>query len=130
MLDIQLIEDTIEELEQDATSFENCEKLTYLYICRDNYYNRSMKRIDSLKSKSEQSTQSELNDLLPAYQKYIDTKRRYQQYEVVEQMLIYSMDNLCDEITEFISSLYHNTESTAERTIILKMINEKLRSAI
>ena len=129
MLDIELIEDTIDELEQDATSFNNCEKLSYLYICRDNYYNRNMKRIDSLESKSERSTQSELDDLLPAYQKYIDTKRRYQKYEVIEQMLIYSMENLCDEITEFISSLYHNTESTAERQLILNML-EKIRSAI
>lgn len=129
MLDIELIEDTIEELEQDATSFENCEKLSYLYICRDNYYNRFMKRIDTSESKSERNTQQELNDLLPAYNKYVETKRRYQQYEVVEQMLIYSMDNLCSEIVEFIASLYHNTESTAERQLILDMI-ENIRSAI
>lgn len=128
MLDIELIEDTIEELEQDATSFENCERLAYLYICRAEYYNRNMKRVDSPESKSNNTT-AELHDILPAYQKYIDTKRRYQRYEVVEQMLIYAMDNLCDEIVDFISTLYCNTESTAERTIILNMI-DKIRSAI
>ena len=123
-MDIELIEDTIAELEQDATSFDNCEKLAYLYICRDNYYKRTTGMINS-----DTNPQKELEDLLPAYNKYVDTKTRYQKYEVVEQMLIYSMDRLCEEIVEFISSLYHNTETEAERALLIKLVDD-IRSAI
>ena len=129
MLDLDLIDDTIEELEQDATSFENCEKLASLYICRLMNKNANMKLSDTLESVSYNSRNSEVEDILPAYDKYIDTKRRYQQYEVVDKMLIYAMDNLCSEIVEFISDLYHNTETEAERVLIVEMINN-LRSAI
>ena len=129
MLDLELIEDTIEELEQDVTSFENCEKLASLYICRLMNKNANMKLSDTLESVSYNSRNSEVEDILPAYDKYIDTKRRYQQYEVVDKMLIYAMDNLCSEIVEFISDLYHNTETEAERVLIVEMINN-LRSAI
>ena len=60
----------------------------------------------------------------------VETKKRYQKYEVVEQMVIIAMQNLCDEITDFVSELYHNTETEAERAIIIKMINDELRSAV
>lgn len=129
MLDLELIEDTIEELEQDATSFENCEKLASLYICRLMNKNASMSLLDTLESVSHNNVDSELQDILPAYQKYIDTKRRYQQYEVVDKMLIYAMQSLCDEIVEFIADLYHNTETEAERALIIEMITN-MRSAI
>ena len=46
------------------------------------------------------------------------------QYEVVEQMLIYSMDNLCDEIVEFIASLYKCTDTQKERDILTDMIKD------
>jgi hypothetical protein len=39
------------------------------------------------------------------------------------------MDNLCQELIEFISDLYHNTETEAERALIIEMINN-MRSAI
>lgn len=124
MLDMRLIEDTIAELEGDVTSFENCEKLATLYICRMNAQNVSESVL-----RASDSTLNELSDILPTYYKYVDTKKRYQQYEVVDKMLIYAMQNLCDEIIEFISSLYKNTETSAERTLIIEMINN-LRGAI
>lgn len=44
-------------------------------------------------------------------------------------MLIYAMTDLCREITEFIGDLYHNTETEAERALIVEMITN-MRSAI
>lgn len=128
-MDINLIEDTIAELEQDVTSFENCEKLASLYICRENYYKRFSQVVNTSESVSHSSSHVEIADVLPAYLKYIDTKRRYQQFEVVDQMLIYAMTDLCQEITEFISDLYNNTETEAERALLVEMINN-MRSAI
>jgi predicted transcriptional regulator len=129
MIDIELIEDTIEELENSATSFENCEKLASLYICRMMYQNANMKLSDVSERVSYNNVDSQLQDILPAYNKYVEAKRRYQQFEVVDKMLIYAMEDLCKEITEFIADLYHNTETTAERALIVEMINE-MRSVI
>lgn len=128
-MDINLIEDTIAELEQDATSFENCEKLASLYICRDNYLKRFSTVSDVSESVSHDYVATELQDILPAYKKYVETKRRYQQFEVVDKMLTYAMQNLCDEIVDFIAELYHNTETQAERALIVEMITN-MRSAI
>ena len=130
MLDLEMIEDTIKELEQEPTSFENCNLLSSLYICREINKNRNMKLTDASNDVSHDSNYIELADILPAYLKYVDTKKRYQQFEVVDKMLIYAMQDLCKEIIEFISDLYHNTETEAERTLIINMINEDLRKAI
>jgi len=125
-MDINIIEDTIDELEQDATSFENCEKLANLYICRENYLKRFSQSLDT----SEHTYKhSELQDILPAYCKYVEVKRRYQQFEVVDKMLIYAMQDLCKEIVDFVSDIYHNTETEAERALIVEMITN-MRSAI
>ena len=125
MIDLNVIEDTIEDLEQEPLTLDFCEKLATLYICRDN----AKSRLNRARERSDEAL-SELHDILPSYSKYVETKKRYQQYEVVEQMVIIAMQNLCDEITEFISELYHNTETSAERTIIVNMINTDLRSAL
>lgn len=130
-MDINMINDTITELEQDTTSFDNCEKLAALYICKEHLQNTNMRLIQGeYDGVQPEPTTQELKDILPAYIKYVETKKRYQQYEVVDKMLVYAMDNLCAEIVEFISELYHNTETPAERALLVKLINEDLRSAI
>lgn len=125
MIDLQVIEDTIYDLEQEPLSLDLCEKLATLYICRDNAKSRLNRPTEA-----SNGVLNELHDILPAYNKYVETKTRYQKYEVVEQMVIIAMQNLCDEITDFVSELYHNTVSSAERQIIIDMINTGLRSAI
>ncbi len=125
MIDLQVIEDTIYDLEQEPLSLDLCEKLATLYICRDNVKSRLNRPTEA-----SNGVLDELHDILPAYNKYVETKIRYQKYEVVEQMVIIAMQNLCDEITDFVSELYHNTVSDAERQIIIDMINTGLRSAI
>lgn len=125
MIDLQVIEDTIYDLEQEPLSLDLCEKLATLYICRD-HAKSGLNR----PTEASNGVLNELHDILPAYNKYVETKIRYQKYEVVEQMVIIAMQNLCDEITDFVSELYHNTVSNAERQIIIDMINTGLRSAI
>ena len=125
MVDITTIEDTLEELVNDApTTFETCEKIAHLTITRD----LLKSRLNRTREGSERVL-NELHDILPSYDKYVDTKKRYQQYEVVEQMVVIAMQNLCDEIADFIITLYRNTESEAEREAIENMIDE-VRSAI
>ena len=125
MVDITIIEDTINELLNEApTSFETCEKLAHLTITHDLLKSRLNR-----KPEGSERALDELHDILPSYYKYVDTKTRYQKYEVVEQMVVIAMQNLCDEITDFITTLYNNTESKAEREVIENMI-EDIRSAI
>lgn len=122
-MDIELIENTISELEQDATTYENCNKLASLYICRLFNKNANMSLLDASESVSHD------NDILQSYYNYIEAKRQYQQYEVAEPNLLYNMQILCDDLIELISTLYHNTEIEGERALIVKMIND-LRGAI
>ena len=125
MVDITTIEDTLEELVNDApTTFETCEKIAHLTITRD----LLKSRLNRTREGSERVL-NELHDILPSYNKYVDTKKRYQQYEVVEQMVVIAMQNLCDEIADFIITLYRNTESAKEREAIETMIDE-IRSAV
>ena len=121
MLDIELIENTIEHLENSGTTIENCELLASLYICRENYYRRKMNVIDVVNSELE---------VLPSYNRYLETKEKYKQFEVVDEMLTYAMNDLCTDIVIFIANLYKNAETEAERALIVKMINENLRRAI
>jgi len=104
-MDIRDINRTILELENDSTTFENCEKLAHLYIVRDNF------------------TQSELDDILPQYIKYTDIKRRYQLGEVSEKLVEKQVKLVCKEISEFIHALYSGTDMPIEREYMKEMIN-------
>ena len=105
-MDIKDINRTIDELEKDSTTFENCEKLASLYIVRDKF-----------------NTQTEFDDILPQYTKYTDIKRRYQLGEVSEKLVEKQTKMVCKEISEFIRSLYSSTDIPEERTILKNMIN-------
>lgn len=124
MLDLELIDETIDELEHSEISFDNCNKLASLYICRE--YNKN-------RNTSVKPTQNEVshdsNTILSSYYKYVDAKKRYQQFEVADKMLVYAMENLCNDLTDLISDLYHNTETQAERALIVEMAN-RLRSVL
>lgn len=124
MLDLELIDETLDDLLDAPTTFENCEKIAHLYVSRlfaESVLNRTLE--------GSESVLNELHDILPSYNKYVDAKTRYQRFEVTDKLLIVSMQNLCDEIIDFVSALYQNTELKEERIIIENMVNE-LRSAV
>lgn len=125
MLDIELIENTIYQLENSETNIENCNLLASLYICRENYYNQNISIVDI----SSNITNSEL-EVLPTYINYIETKRKYEQFEIVDEMLICATYNLCRDIIKFVSDLYNNAETKGEQALIVKMVNEDLRRVI
>ena len=99
---------TIQELEQDSTTFENCYKLASLYIVKDKFNSGKV--------------QNELNDILPQYMKYVDIKRRYQLGEISEKAVENQIKKVCQEISEFISVLYTSTDMPIERKYIKNMI--------
>lgn len=100
MLNIDEINNTIAELENGSTTFDNCNRLASLYIVRD-----------KLTSHVVDTTEQELNDILSQYRSYCNIKRKFQLHEVSEQIMLDAMQELCREIKEFVQILYSSTDT-------------------
>lgn len=121
-MDLQVIRNTIADLEQADNTFDNCAKLASLYIIMS----------EAEKSKLDVKSnvvEGELQDIFPAYSKYVDAKRNYQLNGTSEEQTIKALNFVCQEIYEFIQSLYSSTDMPAERKILREMI-EKLPAII
>ena len=108
-MNIQDINRTIQELKNDSTTFENCEKLAHLYIVKEHLTTNEV--------------QKEYEDILPQYSKYIDMKYKYQMGEIAEAAIEKQIKLVCKEISEFIHTLYTSTDMPIEREYIKKMVN-------
>ena len=122
MINLQDINETIHDLEQQPTNFTVCEKLAILYTVRNNI----------IKSESEPKVEhtleinpvvSEYMDILPSYERYCEDKRKFQLGELTQDKIINDMKDVCKEIQEFITTLYSNTDTIDERELISNMIN-------
>ena len=138
MLDLTLIDNTINELEMSDTNFMNCERLASLYIIKshfDNYTNvpqdmpQDITKADKdeisleISTNTETSVQKELFDILPHYNMYCDKKRDYQLGKVGKDIVIQSMHLVCNEISEFLHTLYSSTDMQEERDLIMQMLD-------
>jgi len=108
-MDINIIDYTISELEENAETLDDLADLANLYIVRD-------------KIKSKDVTQSEYNDILPTYNQYVNNKRAYQLGQINEGAVIKDIKSLCTEIQEFIDTLYSCTDMNKERKCIKDML--------
>ena len=104
-MDIQTINNAIDELEHSDTTYENISDLAHLYIVRTAFH-----------------TENEADDILPAYNKYVALKRQYQLGEITEMIVIKSLQTVCTEIQELVSTLYKCTDMNKERKCIREMI--------
>ena len=109
-MDIYIIENTIEDLENGEITLDTISKLADLYIVRD-----------SLSKNNE--VENELDDILPAYKEYLHIKKQYQMKEISEGAVIKSIKYLCEEIIEFLNTLYNCTDMNKERKCLKDMIN-------
>jgi hypothetical protein len=119
LLDIEEINNTIEQLENGATTFDSCLKLASLYICKD--------KIEKAKNEAYSTSNSilkEYNDILPQYKLYCEVKRKYQLQELTENAVELSIKDVCKEINEFIHTLYSNTDMQVERDCIKGMLKD------
>ena len=109
-MDINIICDAIEELEQSDTTVENVQKLSDLYICRDNL----------IKSHTNENTpiKREINEILPSYTQYCQSKRNFQLGEGSEECMLNDLSLLCCEIKDLYISLYSSSVSHKERKIL------------
>lgn len=115
-MDIQAIQDNIEELELGDTTIDNVQELSALYIVKEHLLQTVGK------SKSD-VVSSELDDILPSYRNYVSAKEQYQQKSVGEEVVIHSLELLCQEIREFLIALYGSTDFYKERKIIRSMMD-------
>lgn len=111
MFDIDEVNSTIEELENESLTFDICQKLANLYILRE-YSDKNENDVII----------SEYNDILPSYNKFCDLKRKYQLSEIPIDSVYKQLELLCVEISEFIEILYNNTDTQKERVIIKAML--------
>lgn len=119
MLDLEMIDNTIEELEQGDTNFATCQKLASLYTVKQFY---------GKQSEPTQEVEAELSDILPQYRIYCRIKRNYQLGEASETRVLNSLKGVCKEIEEFFQILYRSTDMPEERSQ-LKTLVQKLFSS-
>lgn len=103
-MNLQTIQENILELENSETTFDSVQELAYLYIIRNNFKSDAVEK--------------EMSDILPAYEKYISAKKKYQLGETDDTCMIKYMELLCDEISEFLSALYSGTSTRKERKLL------------
>ena len=103
----------IQDLENSDLSLSNIRNLSSLYIVRKHLTENTVDNVTA-----------ELNDILPSYLDYVNTKRKYQLQEVTEQAIYSRLEQVCKEIKEFLHILYTNTDTPKEREIIKKLINQ------
>ena len=113
MLNLEEINNTIEQLENGDTTFDACIKLASLYVVKEHISNKSVDTVIN-----------ELNDIMPAYIQYKKIKREYQLGNIVETAVINQISRVCNEISEFISTLYSGTDIPVERDIIISMLSD------
>ena len=109
-MDIQAIEDNIKILEEEPTTVDNVQKLACLYTVYDKL---------KLGHHSNDDSYQELLDIMPAFHDYCDARRQHQLGQSNDEAVEHTLKLLCQELEEFISTLYANTSSRRQRLSLL-----------
>lgn len=118
MLDMDIIENTIRELEASETTFLTCDQLASLYVIRQFHTSRLNDENEPVYDVVEDTVHKELSDILPHYEIYCDKKREYQLGNINQGAVLLSLQEVCREIVEFVHTLYSSTDMPEERHII------------
>ena len=117
MIDMDLVEETIEELENRPTNFDTCAKLASLYIIREQNKNANLSRNTNVQSQ----VTKELNDILPGYEAYVQKKLQFQMGEIGIEAVTTSFKTLVTEVSEFLHILYNTTDTVEEQKLLIYM---------
>ena len=115
-MDIQIIENTIDELEHSDISMNNAIELASLYIIRNN-------NLTGINKEETGGIQGEIEDILPAYTEYRQVKTQYQLNNLPDFVVVKTLKLLCQEIEDVINLLYSSTDMNKERRCIKQMIS-------
>ena len=108
---LDVINETINELEEAELSLSNIRNLAALYTVKTHM----------LGAQNYDGTTRELGDILPSYLTYIEKKRLYQMHEIAEDAVLRALEALCNEINEFLRTLYSGTDTEQERHILKRI---------
>lgn len=111
-MDITEINNAILELENGETTYAACDKLAMLYTVRDH-----------LTQETRTSVDKELKDIFPSYANYRDVKADFQMHKTNQESVIDAFASLCNEIEEFIMTLYCNTNLDGERQELISALS-------
>ena len=112
-MDLNKINDMIDELETSEPSLSNIRNLSSLYIVKSHLLGNTNYRNTVIK---------ELNDILPSYLQYLETKRKYQLHEINEDSVTIHLNQVCKELNDFLHLLYNSTDTVKERAILNNFI--------
>lgn len=115
-MDINSIIEEIQTLESGPTTVNNVIELASLYIVKEQLQNGNMPGINGL--------QAEINDILPAYNKYCEVKRKYQLNEISDDAVIYQLELVLQEIADLVCTIYRGTDMRKERRKIKETIEQ------
>lgn len=123
-MDIKEIEKEIEKLENEKESYKTVSALADMYIVRK-YLNKK----NTAETYSEQNTENDaetefMTDVLPAYKRYKEVKRKYQLGNTTKEKVLLCMDKLTKEIKELIQIMYTNSDMPEERNKISEFIED------
>ena len=120
-MNLELVQNTIEQIESLDTTFENCQNLAALYIVRDMYKPRKSQLLQY------EQVAKELSDIFPQYSKYIEIKKQYQLKKVSADEVSVEIKELCKQIYEFLILLYVDSDMPQERKS-LQNLAEKINN--
>lgn len=107
-MDKIIVDEMIGELEKADTTFQNCNDLAALYRVRDEL--------------GANKIENEIDDILPAFRKYVEIKTMFQQNKATKESVVNSMNLLCKEIFDLICMLYSSSDMPLERIKIQNMV--------
>lgn len=114
-MDEQKISERIHILESTPVVLDNVLELASLYIVQDKQ-----------KNATQSTVRSELDDILPAFRNYVQVKTLYQQHSTDDDAVLHALSILCQEIREFLGTLYGSSCFYKERRLLRKMLEATL----
>ena len=115
-MNVEDINTIIQELQDSEITPSNTRFLASLYIIKD--------KMEKPVTRHDNTSNKELQDVLPAFNHYVDVKRKYQMQQISDDALVQSMKFVVQELREFIQTLYCNTSTRKERIQIESMLTE------
>lgn len=134
MITLEELTADIAELENEPTSYRNCERLAVLYAIQKHLQKETEQpQLVTYSCVTEPqtvnlSTRAVEPDIktviLPSYSVYVECKRNYQQGDIPKEKVLKNLETLSAEIKDFIKRIYRNTDMPEERAILNRTIND------
>lgn len=109
----------IDRLLNADTTYSNCQKLASLIVISD-YITRN---INSSTKDDFRDAGRELSDILPSHENYCETKTNFQLKKTGKEPVIEALICVCNEVQDYIHSLYSCTSMPEERVVLENFID-------